>query len=97
MEMTEGIGLLCLRKEQNELMGKNEEQDPTVPAEIREGRRRWEEAAKKSFERHAPWKRDFTTISGAEVLPLAGPDTLAGFDPERDLGWPGKYPYTRGV
>ncbi|MEO8349418.1 MAG: methylmalonyl-CoA mutase family protein [Acidobacteriota bacterium] len=78
-------------------MGKNEELDPTVPAEIRDGRRRWEEAAKRSFERHPPWKCDFTTVSGAEVLPLAGPDTLAGFDPERDLGWPGSYPYTRGV
>ena len=95
--MSERTGLFCVWKEQNELMGKNEESDPTVPEEIREGRRRWEEAAARSFERHPHWKRDFTTVSGADVLPLAGPDTLAGFDPERDLGWPGRYPYTRGV
>ena len=30
-------------------------------------------------------------------MPLAGPDTQPGFDFERDLGWPGEYPYTRGV
>ena len=78
-------------------MAKTEDPDPTVAPEIREGRRRWEEAARRSFERHPTWKGDFTTVSGAEVPALAGPDTLAGFDPERDLGWPGRYPFTRGV
>ena len=29
--------------------------------------------------------------------PLAAPDTIAGFDPERDLGFPGEFPYTRGI
>ncbi|MEO8432439.1 MAG: methylmalonyl-CoA mutase family protein [Acidobacteriota bacterium] len=71
--------------------------DPTIPSETREGRRRWEEAAARSFEGRPARKSDFTTVSGAPVDPLAGPDTLAGFDPERDLGWPGEFPYTRGV
>jgi len=71
--------------------------DPTVPEETRQGRKRWESAAARSFEKAPAWKSDFTTVSGAAVDPLAGPDTLAGFDPERDLGWPGEYPYTRGV
>jgi methylmalonyl-CoA mutase N-terminal domain/subunit len=71
--------------------------DPTVPAAVHEGRERWEKAARASFGRKAPRSADFTTVSGAAVNPLAGPDTLAGFDPERDLGWPGEYPYTRGV
>jgi methylmalonyl-CoA mutase N-terminal domain/subunit len=38
----------------------------------------------------------FTTISGLEVEPLATPDTVA-VDHDRDLGFPGVYPYTRGV
>ena len=38
----------------------------------------------------------FTTISGLPVEPLYTPDTAA-FDYERDLGYPGLYPYTRGV
>jgi methylmalonyl-CoA mutase N-terminal domain/subunit len=71
--------------------------DPTVPAATREGRERWSRAAEKSFAKAPSWKRDWTTVSGAPVEPLAGPDTLAGFDPERDLGWPGEFPFTRGV
>jgi methylmalonyl-CoA mutase N-terminal domain/subunit len=38
----------------------------------------------------------FTTISGLPVEPLYTPDTAA-FDYGRDLGYPGVYPYTRGV
>jgi methylmalonyl-CoA mutase N-terminal domain/subunit len=39
---------------------------------------------------------DFTTISGAKLAPLYGPAD-APLDYERDLGWPGQYPFTRGV
>jgi methylmalonyl-CoA mutase N-terminal domain/subunit len=38
----------------------------------------------------------FTSISGAEVEPLATP-AVAGTDYERDLGYPGSFPFTRGV
>ena len=38
----------------------------------------------------------FTTMSGLPVEPLSTPDTVA-LDYERDLGYPGVYPYTRGV
>jgi len=38
----------------------------------------------------------FTTMSGLEVEPLATPDTVE-VDYDRDLGYPGVYPYTRGV
>jgi methylmalonyl-CoA mutase, N-terminal domain len=41
--------------------------------------------------------RLFTSISGAPVKPLYGPALLAHFDPERDLGDPGQFPYTRGI
>jgi len=37
------------------------------------------------------------TDSGIEIRPLYGPEDLAGFDPERDLGRPGEPPFTRGV
>jgi methylmalonyl-CoA mutase, N-terminal domain len=29
--------------------------------------------------------------------PFYGADDLAGFDPDRDLGYPGEYPFTRGI
>jgi methylmalonyl-CoA mutase, N-terminal domain len=38
----------------------------------------------------------FSTMSGVENEPLYTPDTVA-IDYERDLGYPGRYPFTRGV
>ncbi len=38
----------------------------------------------------------FTTMSGLDVGPLYTPDNVE-LDYERDLGYPGVYPYTRGV
>jgi methylmalonyl-CoA mutase N-terminal domain/subunit len=38
-----------------------------------------------------------TTVSGVPIEPLYTPDSLDGFDPEVDLGYPGQYPFTRGV
>jgi methylmalonyl-CoA mutase, N-terminal domain len=35
--------------------------------------------------------------SGLGISPVYGPDALAGFDPESQLGEPGSYPFTRGV
>ncbi|MGE0454219.1 MAG: methylmalonyl-CoA mutase [Vicinamibacteria bacterium] len=42
-------------------------------------------------------ERPFTTISGRPIQPLYGPDALSGIDYARDLGDPGRFPYTRGV
>ncbi|MEW6776033.1 MAG: methylmalonyl-CoA mutase family protein [Bdellovibrionota bacterium] len=39
----------------------------------------------------------FTTISDVEIDRVYSPADLEGFDYEKDLGWPGKFPYTRGV
>lgn len=52
--------------------------------------------AKKPAERD---RSTFTTSSGFELPVCFGPDSLEdrGFDPERDLGAPGNYPFTRGV
>lgn len=41
--------------------------------------------------------RDFTTVSGKEIKELYTPADLEGFDYQRDLGFPGEYPYTRGI
>ncbi len=73
------------------------EKDPLVPESIAAGRGRWRKGAEKSFAKAPAWKNDWTTVSGAPIEPLAGPDTRPGFDYERDLGWPGEYPFTRGV
>ena len=52
------------------------------------------------------WEKEFsesglpfevTNPSGRRLKPLYGPGDLGGLDYERDLGYPGSYPYTRGV
>src|SRR5450432_301527 len=35
--------------------------------------------------------------SGEPIEPVYGPKALHNFDPDRDLGEPGSYPFTRGV
>jgi methylmalonyl-CoA mutase N-terminal domain/subunit len=72
---------------------------PLTPEQdrIRAAKEEWRRKAAAAFAKTPAWRRDFTTVSSAEVNPLATPDDLGGFDYARDLGWPGEFPYTRGV
>src|SRR2546425_1908260 len=60
-------------------------------------RRRAHEWLTEVYSRQAEREPLFETISGQEVRPLYTEDDLADWDPERDLGFPGEHPYTRGV
>ncbi|MBI2083968.1 MAG: methylmalonyl-CoA mutase family protein [Deltaproteobacteria bacterium] len=40
--------------------------------------------------------REFTTVSSWPIKPLYASEDLKNFDPKRDLGEPGEYPFTRG-
>jgi methylmalonyl-CoA mutase, N-terminal domain len=53
----------------------------------------WRERYEATPERHGEL---FSTISGVENEPLYSPENV-DLDYERDLGWPGAYPFTRGV
>jgi methylmalonyl-CoA mutase N-terminal domain/subunit len=44
-----------------------------------------------------PADKNPRNLSGMEIERLYGPESLAEFDPQRDLGVPGAFPYTRGV
>ncbi|MEI5526325.1 methylmalonyl-CoA mutase family protein [Streptomyces brasiliscabiei] len=60
---------------------------------IAEGRRRWQERFDSARKREG----DFTTLSGDAVEAVYGPragDTYEGFE---RIGWPGEYPFTRGL
>ena len=62
-------------------------------SEIEAGRRRWRERYEAAGTRDA----DFTTLSGVEVDPVYGPAegaAVPGFD---RIGWPGEFPFTRGL
>ena len=50
-----------------------------------------------TFEECSSQDIDFTTVSGEPVEPLYMPDDVEGLDYIRDLGFPGQYPFTRGV
>src|SRR4051794_18286619 len=58
-------------------------------------------AAQTRYEKEAaaapPREQPPTTVSGVPVEPLYTPESLDGFDPDADLGYPGQYPFTRGV
>jgi methylmalonyl-CoA mutase N-terminal domain/subunit len=56
-------------------------------------RARWEEEYRRAGERDA----DFETLSGEQLKPLYTPEDVARLDHDRDLGYPGAYPFVRGV
>ena len=60
---------------------------------LKKEREEWEHEASRFSER----KRVFVTSSGIPVKTLYTPLDLEGFNYLRDLGFPGKPPYTRGV
>jgi methylmalonyl-CoA mutase N-terminal domain/subunit len=60
---------------------------------IAEGRKRWQQRYDSARKREA----DFTTLSGVELDPVYGPPegaTVPGFE---RIGWPGEFPFTRGL
>jgi methylmalonyl-CoA mutase N-terminal domain/subunit len=56
-------------------------------------RDRWEKENASAPPREQPP----TTVSSVPVEPLYTPESLNGFDYDTDLGYPGQYPFTRGV
>jgi len=64
----------------------------TQPIQAPEGRDAWRTALEGSKTREV----EFTSISGTPLEPLYGPDDVQG-TPEDQLGYPGQFPYTRGV
>jgi len=59
--------------------------------------RRAHEWLKEVYARESERDATFTTISGEELKPLYTQEDLADTDAERDIGYPGEYPFTRGV
>jgi methylmalonyl-CoA mutase N-terminal domain/subunit len=65
---------------------------------IREGKEKWEETTlQKTLNRSSERRDTFITTSSAPVEQLYTPLDIASLDYERDLGFPGQYPFTRGV
>lgn len=56
-----------------------------------------EKVWRKAYDAGLKREADFDTISGEELKPLYTQDDLAGVDVEEEIGYPGQFPYTRGV
>jgi methylmalonyl-CoA mutase N-terminal domain/subunit len=66
--------------------------------QIKESLEQWEKTTlKKVLDRSPERQEEFTTESGISVKRLYSPQDLEGMDYEEALGYPGQYPYTRGV
>jgi methylmalonyl-CoA mutase N-terminal domain/subunit len=60
--------------------------------------RSWEEnTLRPTLEKSPERQTEFTTISGYPIRRLYTPADLPDWDPDRDLGFPGEPPYTRGI
>src|SRR5512138_3268189 len=61
--------------------------------EIAAGRERWQRRYDAARKREA----DFTTLSGQVVQPVYGPPEGVDFPGFERIGWPGEFPFTRGL
>ncbi len=66
-------------------------------ADPQAGRERWRDRYAEAEAAGRVRDADFSTLSGAEVDPVYGPrggETVEDFE---RIGWPGEYPFTRGI
>ncbi|MEO0291816.1 MAG: methylmalonyl-CoA mutase family protein, partial [candidate division WOR-3 bacterium] len=61
---------------------------------ILEEKKKWEECVRKNYKDE---KEKYQTISGIEIKDIYTPLDVEDLDYLRDLGFPGQYPFTRGV
>jgi methylmalonyl-CoA mutase N-terminal domain/subunit len=61
--------------------------------QIESGRQRWQQRYDAARKRDA----DFTTLSGLDVDPVYGPPEGSGDARFERIGWPGEFPFTRGL
>ncbi|MBD0321356.1 MAG: methylmalonyl-CoA mutase, partial [Gemmatimonadetes bacterium] len=62
------------------------------------GRAAWtERAVTPALAKHPERRERFESTSGVEVERLYTPEDTAGLDYARDLGYPGEFPFTRGI
>jgi methylmalonyl-CoA mutase N-terminal domain/subunit len=71
--------------------------DQKVFGDIEEGYKRWQEALDKAFASRPERLERFSTVSDREINRIYTPTDIREQDFTRDLGFPGQYPFTRGV
>ncbi|HIC89996.1 MAG TPA: methylmalonyl-CoA mutase, partial [Anaerolineae bacterium] len=72
--------------------------DQAMVAMIQSAKERWEESTLQDTLARKPERYpEFTTVSSAPIQRLYTPVDVADLDYLQDLGFPGEYPFTRGV
>ncbi len=64
---------------------------------LKQGHGVWKKKLSEHEKKHPPIHKHFSTISNMDVPLICTPEELEGFDYFRDLGFPGEFPFTRGV
>ena len=72
--------------------------DEKVKTEILKAQADWENSCLAPFQAQNPERLPrFSTVSDLEILPLYPPESIAPEKYFKDIGFPGQYPFTRGV
>ena len=73
-------------------------EQPAQRAEPSPAERAWEQnTLRPTLEKNPERLAEFTTISGHPIRRLYTPSDLPNWSPDRELGFPGEPPYTRGI
>jgi methylmalonyl-CoA mutase N-terminal domain/subunit len=59
-------------------------------------RKNWEDEVKRIVEKKADQKERWSTVSDLEIKRIYGPEDIKDMDFEKDIGYPGQFPYLRG-
>lgn len=59
-------------------------------------RKKWEDEVKKTVIKQADQKEKWTTVSDLETKRIYGPEDVQNMDFERDIAYPGQFPFLRG-
>lgn len=71
--------------------------EPTQLQEVAEGKKAYEAAVEKALVKGPERKAQFATSGGIPLKRTYTPEDINNIDYTKDLGFPGSYPYTRGV
>ena len=72
--------------------------DEKVKTEILKAQADWENSCLAPFQAQNPERLPrFSTVSDLEILPLYTPESIATEKFFKDIGFPGQYPFTRGI
>jgi len=60
-------------------------------------RKKWEDEVKRVVAKNPDQKPEWSTVSDLDIKRIYGPEDIAGMDFEKDIAYPGQYPFLRGV